>query len=67
MLPAGAGILVWVLFHTVFLAGYVPTESMEPVLKKGSFLIASRVYLGLERGDVIVFRREGELLSLIHI
>ncbi len=62
MLLVGASILVWVLFHTVFLAGYVPTESMEPTLKKGSFLIAPRVYSGLERGDVIVFRREGELL-----
>lgn len=62
MLPVGASILVWVLFHTVFLAGYIPTESMEPTLKKGSFLIAPRVYSGLERGDVIVFWREGELL-----
>lgn len=62
MLPVGVSILVWILFHTVFLAGYVPTESMEPTLKKGSFLIAPRVYSGLERGDVIVFRREGELL-----
>lgn len=62
MLPVGASILVWILFHTVFLAGYVPTESMEPALKKGSFLIASRVYSRLEQGDVIVFRRNGELL-----
>lgn len=62
MLPAGISILVWILFHTVFLAGYVPTESMEPTLKKGSFLIASRMYSGLEQGDVIVFRRGGELL-----
>lgn len=62
MLPAGISILVWILFHTVFLAGYVPTESMEPALKKDSFLIASRMYSGLEQGDVIVFRRGGELL-----
>ena len=62
MLLVGASILVWVLFHTVFLAGYVPTESMEPALKKGSFLIAPRVYSGLERGDIIVFQWEGELL-----
>ena len=61
MLLVGAGILVWVLFHTLFLAGYVPTESMEPVLKKNSFLIAPRVYSSLEKGDVIVFRRNGEL------
>ena len=62
MLPVGASILVWVLFHTVFLAGYIPTESMEPTLKKGSFLIASRVSSSLEKGEVSVFRREGELL-----
>ncbi len=62
MFPVGVSILTWILFHTVLLAGYVPTESMEPTLKKGSFLIASRVYPGLEQGDVIVFRRGGGLL-----
>ncbi len=62
MFPVGVSILTWILFHTVLFAGYVPTESMEPTLKKGSFLIASRVYPGLEQGDVIVFRRGGELL-----
>ena len=60
MLPVGTSILVWILFHTVFLAGYVPTESMELALKKGSFLIASRVYSRLGQGDVIVFRRNGD-------
>lgn len=62
MLPSGTSVLVWILFHTVFLAGYVPSESMEPTLKKDSFLIASRWYSGLEQGDVIVFQRDGELL-----
>lgn len=50
MFPVGVSILTWILFHTVLLVGYVPTESMEPTLKEGSFLIASRVYPGLSRG-----------------
>lgn len=62
MVPAGASILVWILFHTVFFIGYVPSESMEPTLKRGSYLIAARMYASLETGDIIVFRRDGELL-----
>lgn len=62
MIPVGVNILIWTLFHTVFLAGYVPSESMEPTLKKGSYLIASRIYASLETGDIIIFRRDGRLL-----
>lgn len=62
MVPAGISILAWILLHTVFLIGYVPSESMEPALKKGSYLVSVRIYAGLETGDVIVFRRDGELL-----
>lgn len=54
--------LIWILLHTVFFIGYVPSESMEPTLKKGSCLISTRRYSSLETGDVIVFRRDGELL-----
>ncbi len=62
MAPASFSIFIWILFHTIFIIGYVPSESMEPMLKKGSYLIAVRRYASLETGDVIVFRRNGELL-----
>ena len=62
MVPVGISILIWILFHTIFLVGYVPSESMEPTLKKGSYLIAVRIYASLETGDIIVFQRDGELL-----
>lgn len=62
MVPVGISILIWILFHTIFLVGYVPSESMEPTLKKGSYLIAVRIYASLETGDIIIFQRDGELL-----
>ena len=62
MIQVSISILIWILFHTVLVAGYVPSESMEPTLKKGSYLIASRIYTSLETGDIIIFRRDGRLL-----
>lgn len=62
MVPIGISILIWILFHTIFLLGYVPSESMEPTLKKGSYLIAVRIYASLDTGDIIIFQRDGELL-----
>ncbi len=60
MVPIGISILIWILFHTIFLVGYVPSESMEPTLKKGSYLIAVRIYASLDTGDIIIFQRDGE-------
>ena len=45
-----------------FFFGYVPTGSMEPVLKEGSFLLGTRIYSTLDEGDIIVFRHEGRFL-----
>ena len=46
----------------VFLIGYVPTESMEPTLERGSYIIGRRIYSNLETGDIILFRHNGKLL-----
>lgn len=54
--------LVAVLSRTVFFLGYIPTESMEPTLKKNSFILATRLYGNLKDGDIIVFERNGRLL-----
>lgn len=60
--PAIAALVTFILLKCVFLIGYVPTESMEPTLKKGSYIIGCRIYSELEAGDIIIFRRDGKLL-----
>ena len=51
-----------ILFKVVFLFGYVPTESMEPTLKKDSYIVGTRIYSRLGVGDIIIFHHDGTLL-----
>ena len=62
MVPVVVCILVFLLFHFVLIIGYVPTASMESTLKEGSYLLASRIYPSLEKGDIIVFWHDEKLL-----
>lgn len=62
MVPVITSIFLWFLFQFVLLIGYVPSESMEPTLKKGNYLLAVRIYASLKTGDIIIFQRNGELL-----
>lgn len=62
VIPAVCVVLTLLLFRTVFLIGYVPTESMEPTLEKGSYIIGLRVVGDLRTGDIIIFEHEGRLL-----
>ena len=55
-------LFTFLLLKYVFLLGYVPTESMEPTLKRGSYIIGCRIYSDLEVGDIIVFQHDGKLL-----
>ena len=59
--PAIATLLTFIL-KCVFLIGYVPSESMEPTLERGSYIIGCRIYSSLETGDIIIFRHDGKLL-----
>ena len=61
-LPMGLTLLVFILLRYVFLIGYVPTESMEPTLPKGSFLLGVRNFDEPKVGDIIVFEKDGALL-----
>ena len=54
--------VVFALFHFVIFIGYVPTESMEPTIHKGSYIVGTRIFGELKVGDIIVFRHEGRLL-----
>ena len=55
-------IITLILFRMIFLLGYVPTESMEPTLKKDSYIVGVRIYSKLETGDIIIFHHDGKLL-----
>ncbi len=61
-IPICVAVLILILFKTVFFIGYVPTESMEPTLKKGSIILGVRCFDELNVGDIIVFERDGQLL-----
>ena len=61
LLPVLVGFLVFVLFQTVFLLGYVPSESMEPTLREGSMILGTRIYRELNNGDIVVFEHNEEL------
>ncbi len=61
-IPALALLGTCLLFQFVLFIGYVPSESMEPTLKKGSIIVGSRLFGELKVGDIIVFQHEGKLL-----
>ena len=50
-----------ILFKAVFLLGYVPTESMEPTLKKDSYIVGTRICSNLEIGDIFIVHHDGQL------
>lgn len=62
LVPAITLLLTFILLKCVFLIGYVPTESMEPTLERGSYIIGYRIYSDLETGDIIIFRHDGKLM-----
>lgn len=62
VIPIACMLTVLLLFRGLFLIGYVPSASMEPTLQKGSIIIGIRMHGDLQTGDIIIFRREGELL-----
>lgn len=62
IIPVLALLGTCLLFRFVLFIGYIPTESMEPTLKKGSVIVGSRPLGKLDVGDIIVFRHEGKLL-----
>ena len=61
LVPVVIGIAMWSVLHTVLLIGYVPSRSMSPAIEPGNYILASRIYGTLKKGDIIVFRHEGEI------
>jgi signal peptidase I len=62
LIPAVVFISLFILFHTVFLIGIVPSSSMEPTFHEGSLILGMRVHGELKTGDVIVFKHDDALL-----
>ena len=61
-IPVGLTLFFYVVLRFVVFIGYVPTESMEPTLPKGSFIIGIRIFCEPQVGDVIVFEKDGILM-----
>ena len=55
-------VLLLVLFKTVFLLSYVPSESMEPTIAKESYIFGIRFWGDLKAGDIVIFEHEDSIL-----
>lgn len=62
IIPGLILLVIILAFKYVFFIGYVPSESMEPTLKAGSYIIGSRIYGELKTGDIIIFEHDGKML-----
>lgn len=62
IVPVFALLGTCLLFQFVLFIGYVPTESMEPTIHKGSYILGGRIFGELKVGDIIVFEHEGKQL-----
>jgi len=60
--PAGCGLVFLFLLRFIFFFGYVPSASMEPAIREGSFILGIRMFGEPGRGDVAVFEHESRLL-----
>lgn len=57
-IPIVITLVMLIIFRVVFMLGYVPSESMEPTLKTGSFVLGLRIYGELKTGDIIIFKHD---------
>ena len=62
IIPIIITLIVVILFHYIFMFGYVPTSSMEPTLETGSLILGLRLFGELETGDIIIFRHGSSYL-----
>lgn len=61
-IPVGMTLFFYFVLRFVIFVGYVPTESMEPTLPRGSVIIGTRIFNKPQVGDVIVFEKDGILM-----
>lgn len=57
-------IIILILFNVFYDAGIVKTNSMEPALKVGSFVLYKKCDASdVETGDIVLFKYEGRRIS----
>ncbi len=61
IMPLLVGVIILILFQTVFLLGYVPSESMEPTLKENSIILGIRTFGKVKTEDIVIFEHDGEV------
>ncbi|MDO5123682.1 MAG: S26 family signal peptidase [Eubacteriales bacterium] len=59
IIPITVTLAVIILFHSIFMLGYVPSASMEPTLDTGSLILGLRIHGELKTQDIIIFRHDG--------
>lgn len=59
-IPIACSLCLLFVFKVVLMIGYVPSNSMEPTISKGSLIFGVRLYGELQCGDVIIFEKEGK-------
>lgn len=52
-------LLILIVFHFILMFGYIPSESMEPTLEAGNFMLGLRLYGDLKVNDIIIFKHDG--------
>ena len=60
--PLLCAAVVFLLFRFVLFLGYVPSASMEPTISAESWILGSRIYRELKRGDIVIFEKDGRYL-----
>lgn len=54
-------VIIWILFHSVFMLAIIPSESMEDTIMTGDLLFATRYNADqVERYDIVVFQSPDE-------
>ena len=60
--PLVCGLLLFLCMSFLLFIGYVPSASMEPAIPAGSYVVGTRLHGELQRGDIVAFRLEGQIL-----
>jgi len=62
VVPFFVAVFMFIFFQRFMFVGYVPSASMEPAIKKGSYILGVRKPASLKPGDIVVFIKDGEYL-----
>ncbi len=61
-MPVLLTLIAFLSLKYLIFVGYVPTESMEPTLRAGSYIIGTRLISELQTGDIIIFFHNDQYL-----